>query len=435
MFGILASGLRTVFRRLAARGCLDDAALGEALRDMRVVLLEADVSLPVAKSFLSRVREKASGMRLARGVSPADQVARIVYEELVALLGSQDATPFPRCAPTVVMLVGLHGCGKTTTCVKLCKLVRTAGRDPLLLAADTRRAAAPEQLVQLAETVGVDVVVRPGLDPPDIAALGRELLAGHARRVVVVDTGGRLHVDEDLMGELQRMESLLEPSDTFLVADAMTGQDAVRIAREFGDRLRLTGVILTKMDGDARGGAALSMREATGTPVRFIGVGERPDDLEPFQARRVAGRILGFGDLATLAEKATVRVDPAEAARVQQAVRRGTFDLNDLLSQLRHMRKLGPAENLLALLPGADRVSGSAGARELARAEAIICSMTPMERRRPDMIDGSRRRRIARGSGTTVQEVNELLKQLQLFRNVAKKAGRKGLASLLGRLA
>ncbi len=424
-----------MFRRLAARGVLDDAALREALREMRVVLLEADVSLPVAKRFLLRVQEKASGVRLVRGASPADQVARVVYEELVGLLGTEGAPPFPRCTPTAVMLVGLHGCGKTTTCVKLCRIAQAAGREPLLLAADTRRAAAPEQLVQLAQAVGVEVVVRPGLEPTAVAACGRELLRGHPDRVLVVDTGGRLHVDGELMGELQDMESALQPSDTFLVADAMTGQDALRIAQEFGDRLRLTGVILTKMDGDARGGAALSMREVTGTPVRFVGVGERLDDIEPFHAGRVAGRILGLGDLATLAEKARAHVEVAEAARMEEAVRKGTFDLDDLLNQLQRMRNLGPAENLLALLPGGAHVPTASGARELTRAEAIIRSMTVVERRKPEIIDGSRRRRIARGSGTSVQEVNELLRQFQLFRKMARRAGRKGIQALLARLA
>lgn len=242
-------------------------------------------------------------------------------------------------------------------------------------------------------------------------------------------------MDDELMAELQAMESVLQPSDTFLVADAMTGQDAIKIAHEFGSRLRLTGVILTKMEGDARGGAALSMREVTGTPVRYVGIGERPDDLEPFHPGRVAGRILGLGDLATLAEKAASRVDVEEAARMEEAVRKGTFDLDDLLRQLRSMRKLGPAENLLALLPGAAPIAGAPGARELVRAEAIICSMTALERRKPDIVDGSRRRRIAHGSGTTVREVNELLKQFQLFRKIAKRTGRKGIRSLLGQLA
>jgi signal recognition particle subunit SRP54 len=432
MFGVLTEGLRKVFQRLASRGLLDQGTLRATLRDMRVVLLEADVSLPVARQFLSHIEERAAGMQLPRGASPADVVARLVHAELVDLLDSGETPAFPREAPTAIMLAGLHGCGKTTTCVKLCRLLQKAGKEPVLLAADTRRAAASEQLRQFADPVGVEVVVFPGLDPLAVAERGAGLLQGRPSRVVVADTGGRLHVDEELMTELEAIEQVLKPSDTFLVADAMTGQDAVRIAKEFRRRIGLTGVILTKMDGDARGGAALTMKEATGTPVRFVGVGEKPDDLEAFHPVRVATRILGMGDLAALAERASDEVDEREAARVGRALATGSFDLNDMLLQLRRLRRMGPLESIMALVPGSQMIADTEGTDGLRHAEAIICSMTSEERRRPDIIDGSRRRRIARGSGTSVQEVNQLLRQFGMFRKVLKKAGKKGLRSLIG---
>ncbi|HEY8552040.1 MAG TPA: signal recognition particle protein [Thermaerobacter sp.] len=436
----LAEKLQAVFRRLRGKGKLSEADVEAALREVRLALLEADVHYKVVKDFIGRVRERAVGQEVLESLTPAQQVIKIVHDELTRLMGGQHARLDLGGEPPVpVMLVGLQGSGKTTTAAKLARLLVRQGRQPLLVAADVYRPAAVEQLVTLGQQIQVPVYA-PGTDR-DPVEIAREGVADGRRRgrdVVILDTAGRLHVDDALMAELERIRQAVAPRETLLVVDAMTGQDAVNVAATFHQRLGIDGVILTKLDGDARGGAALSVRAVTGRPIKFVGLGERVDQLEPFHPERMASRILGMGDVLSLIEKAQAAFDAQQARRLERKLREQTFDLEDFLEQLRQVRKMGPLDQLLAMIPGlSGRLQGvTVDEGELRRIEAIIQSMTPEERRHPEIINASRRRRIARGSGTRVQDVNRLLKQFAETQRLMKqmagatRRGRRGLGNL-----
>ena len=436
----LAEKLQSVFKRLRGKGKLTEADVEAALREVRLALLEADVNFKVVKDFIARVRERAVGQEVLESLTPAQQVIKIVHDELTQLMGGQHARlDLGGELPAVVLLVGLQGSGKTTTAAKLARLLAKQGRQPLLVAADVYRPAAVEQLVTLGQQIQVPVYA-PGTDR-DPVEIAREGVADGRRRgrdVVILDTAGRLHVDDALMAELERIRQAVAPRETLLVVDAMTGQDAVNVAATFHQRLGIDGVILTKLDGDARGGAALSVRAVTGRPIKFVGLGERVDQLEPFHPERMASRILGMGDVLSLIEKAQAAFDAQQAQRLERKLREQTFDLEDFLEQLRQVRKMGPLDQLLAMIPGlGSRLKDvTVDERELRRIEAIIQSMTPEERRRPEIINASRRRRIALGSGTRVQDVNRLLKQFaetqRLMKQMAGAArrGRRGLGQL-----
>ncbi len=427
MFEGLQERFGDVFRRLRGEGKVTQDDLSAALREIRVGLLEADVHFRVVKDFLARVEAKAEGARVLESLSAAQQVVSIVRDELTETLGGEDAQELRLDGtPAVVLLCGLQGSGKTTSAGKLARRLVSRGRYPLLVAGDLQRAAAVEQLVQVGRQVDLPVLTPEAGE--DVVALGRRALKAareSGRDVVILDTAGRLHVDEALMSELERVAAAVSPDEILYVADAMTGQDAVRSAQEFARTLSLTGVLLTKLDGDARGGAALSVRDVAKVPIRYAGVGEKPEDLELFSPARMASRILGMGDVLALVEKAQQTVDAKEAQRLAERIGRNEFTLEDLRDQLRQVRKLGPLKGVLDMLPkagplrGLDKV-GEADDRRLVRVEAIINSMTPQERRRPQILAASRKRRIARGSGTSVQEINQLLKQYLQMKKMMK---------------
>jgi signal recognition particle subunit SRP54 len=439
MFDALTDKLQAAFRRLGGRGTITEKDLDEALREVRLALLEADVHFQVVRQFVQRVRERALGARVHRSLSPAQQVVDIVHQELKELLGGgHSRLEMARTPPTTVMLVGLKGSGKTTTAAKLALHLRRQGQRPLLVAADPYRVAAAEQLQALGRQLGIPVLAAgEGLSPGDLARHALASAQSQGATVVLVDTFGCLRLDEEEMDALRQMRQALSPTEVLLVADAMTGQEAVRAAETFHGALGLTGLVLTKLDGDARGGAALSVRAVTGVPVKFVGTGEKPDALEPFYPDRFAGRILGMGDVLTLIEKAKEQVSREEAEELAHRARRGDITLEDLLLQFQRVKKMGPIQQLLGLVPGFAAIKGQLPAealdeRYLKRAEAIILSMTPEERRRPEIIDGSRRRRIARGSGTTPAEVNRLLEQYwqvrRLMQTMARAQGRQVLS-------
>lgn len=418
LFFGLTEKLQEVFKKLRNKGKLTEEDVNAALREIRLALLEADVNYKVVKDFIARIKERAIGQEVIQSLSPAHQVVKIVRDELVSLMGGQSArlnlAPKP---PTVVMLVGLQGSGKTTTAAKLALSLKKQGRRPLLVAADVYRPAAVKQLQVLGEQIQVPVWSRPG-NPVEIAASALEEANHKGYDVVIIDTAGRLHINEELMQELEEIKARVKPHEVLLVVDAMTGQDAVTVAETFHQRLGLDGVVLTKLDGDTRGGAALSIRAVTGCPIKFVGVGEKLDMLEPFHPDRMADRILGMGDVLTLIEKAQSTIDAEQAAAMQKRLLSDDFNLEDFLEHLRQFRKMGPLEHILSLLPGFGGMKKlkeelQFDEKELIWAEAIINSMTPEERRHPEIIDGSRKRRIARGSGTTVQDVNRLLKQFE----------------------
>lgn len=426
-FENLTARLAETFRRLRGKGRLSEGDVDAALREVRVALLEADVNFRVAKDFIQRVRERAVGKDILESLTPAQQVIKVVHEELVGLLGGSQArlTQSGR-GPTVIMLCGLQGSGKTTTAGKLALHLKKQGRRPLLVACDVYRPAAVEQLQVVGETAGVPVFARGTAEPVETAGLAVEHARQHGHDPVLIDTAGRLHIDAELMGELQRMRQAVHPQEILLVVDAMTGQDAVSVAERFNADLGIDGVVLTKFDGDARGGAALSLRAVTGKPIKFVGTGEKLEGLEAFHPERAASRILGMGDVLTLIEKAEEAFDAKEAQKLQEKMRRASFDLEDFLSQMQQMRKMGPLGEVLKLLPGLP-AKGLAGLqvdeKQLKRVEAMIQSMTPEERRNPQVISGSRRRRIAAGSGTQVQEVNRLLKQFEMARQMMRQFG------------
>jgi signal recognition particle subunit SRP54 len=427
MFESLTDRLHGVFQKLVGRGRLSEQDVKDALREIRRVLLEADVNLDVARDFLRAVEARAVGTDILQSVTPGNQVVKIVHDELVALLGgpAQTGIQFPSNRAAVLLLAGLQGSGKTTSAAKLAKHWAGRGKRVLLTALDLQRPAAIDQLEVLATSIGVPIHLdREAKDPVALATAARRRADREGFDLLIADTAGRLHVDGPLMDEVARIHATLEPTETYLVLDGMTGQDAVQIAKTFTGRLRVSGFVLTKMDGDTRGGAAISLRAVAGAPIRWLGVGEKVDGLEAFHADRLASRILGMGDVLTLVERAQERLDHKKAADLEKKLRKDRFTLEDFLQQLQEMKKLGPLEEIVKMLPG---VRLPAGARvddgEMKRSEAIILSMTPLERERPKVINGSRRKRIARGSGTTVQDVNRLLRQFEQAQQMMKRLG------------
>jgi signal recognition particle subunit SRP54 len=439
MFDELSSKLSAALQKLTGRGVLTEDDVKDGLREVRRILLEADVSFDLTREFLERVQEKAVGITALKSVRPGQQLVKVVYDELVALLGEKQAPiAFASVPPTVVLLVGLQGSGKTTTAGKLARRLKLEQKAPFLIAADVYRPAAVDQLVTLGKQVEVGVHAEPGVT--DVAGIVKRGIAeaGKARaRTVLVDTAGRLQIDNDMMDELKALKAAIKPHEILLIADGMTGQDAVRIASGFHEALGITGVILTKMDGDARGGAALSIYGVTKAPIKFVGVGEKLDALEPFHPERMAGRILQQGDILSLVEKAQANVDAKEAERLaKKATSRKGLDLQDFLTAMRQMQKMGPIKNVLGMLPGVNMAALSAAQvddKRLTHVEAIVLSMTPKERADPDLINGSRRLRIAKGSGRTVQEVNQLLAQFKQMQKLMKSAGKPGVRLPFGK--
>jgi len=439
MFEALSEKLGKVFRGLGNRGKLTEKDIDEAMREVRLALLEADVNFRVVKDFIARVREKSLGAEVLQSLTPAQQIIKIVNQELITTLGEGGSrlSP-PQQPPGVLMMIGLQGSGKTTTAAKLALNLKQSGQRPLLVAADNRRPAAIEQLVALGKQIDIPVYSEsPASSSRDICAHGMERAKAVAASWVIVDTAGRLHIDEELMEELARLKKQLKPTEILLVADAMTGQDAVKVAEEFNSRMGLTGLVLTKMDGDARGGAALSIRWVTGVPIRYMGIGEKMDALEPFYPERIASRILGMGDMLTFIEKAEKSFDESKAQELVKKVKNATFDLEDFYAQLQSIKKMGPLQQLMEMMPGMSKMASKLpdGAQEehLKKVEAIICSMTPEERHNPTIIGGSRRKRIARGSGVQPHDVNQLLNQFQQMQKLMKmSAGGKLPKNIMG---
>ncbi|MBI1180928.1 MAG: signal recognition particle protein [Alphaproteobacteria bacterium] len=434
MFETLSGRLGDIFDKLRSRGVLNESDVGAAMREVRVALLEADVALPVVKDFVEKVRARAVGQEVLKSVTPGQMVVKIVNDELVAMLGGEGEELHLAAVPPVpIMMVGLQGSGKTTSTAKIAKRLAGKERKRVLMASlDTRRPAAQEQLKVLGEQAGVPTLpIIPGQMPLDIAKRAMEAGRLGGYDVVMLDTAGRLHVDEALMSELDSVKFSTMPAEILLVADALTGQDAVNVAKQFNDRLSVTGIVLTRMDGDGRGGAALSMRAVTGRPIKLVGVGEKLDEMESFHPSRVASRILGMGDVVSLVEKAQELVDEQDAEKLVKRLRKGQFTLVDYQKQLEQMRKMGGMSGVLGLLPGVGKLKKAlAGANidesMLVRQDAIIKSMTPRERENTKIIAASRKRRIAAGSGTSVQEVNKLLKQHQQMADMMKKMGKGG---------
>jgi len=426
MFEVLSDKLSAVFRKLSGKGKLSEKDIDDALRQIRLALLEADVNFKVVKDFTVRVRGRSLGAQVLQSLTPAQQIIKVVNEELIATLGGGEsrlvAAPHPL---SVSMLVGLQGCGKTTTAAKLALHLKHSGQRPLLVAADNRRPAAIEQLVTLGDQIDIPVYREAaGSRSKDVCVHALSQAKELAATWVIVDTAGRFHIDEPMMQELAEVKEELKPAEVLLVVDAMTGQDAVRMAEEFNSRLGLTGLILTKMDGDARGGAALSIRWVSGVPIKFIGIGEKVDAFEPFYPDRLASRILGMGDVLTFIEKAEKTFDERRVKELEKKVRTASFNLEDFLSQLREIKKIGPIAQLVEMLPGASqlarRLPEGMEEKQLKKVEAMILSMTLEERHNPNIIDGSRRRRIARGSGVTPQDVNQLLNQFRQMQKLMK---------------
>jgi signal recognition particle subunit SRP54 len=429
MFEDLTARLEQVFRNLRGIGKLSESNIREAMQDIRRVLLDADVSVQVVRDFLSRVEQKAIGQEVVKSVLPAQLIVKIVHDELVALLGEKESrlasSPSP---PTVYMMVGLQGSGKTTFCAKLARLIKTRGKRPLLVAADLQRPAAQDQLQVLGDSIGIPVFRGESVNPVVVC----EGALKQARKVsldpVIIDTAGRLHVDDDLMRELEQIRKLVKPVEILFIADGMTGQDAVNSARAFHDRLQFTGSVLTKMDGDTRGGAALSIRAVTGKPLKFMSVGEKLDAIEPFHPDRMAGRILGRGDIVSLVEKAQESYDEEQASRLESRLRRAEFTLTDFLEQLQQIKKMGSLHSLLGMIPGVGAQLKDVQVDEggFKHTEALILSMTPEERDHPDLLNARRRRRIAQGAGLTVQHVNRLIQQYQQMVAMMKKLRKAG---------
>lgn len=439
MFDTLSGRLGEVFARLKKRAVLSEADVSAALREVRIALLEADVALPVVKDFIFRVKQRAIGVEVLRAVSPGQQIIKIVHDELITMLGGEETSGFDLRAapPAIVLMVGLQGSGKTTSTAKTAKMLASKRRVRILMASlDTRRPAAMEQLAQLGRQIGIaTLAITPGQNAVAIARRAMNTARREGFDVVFLDTAGRQAIDEELMAEVIAVRDAVHPVETLLVADALTGQDAVNTAKIFNERAGLTGIVLTRIDGDSRGGAALSVRAATGCPIRLLGVGEKIDALEPFDARRIAGRILGMGDVVGLVERATEVVDRSETEAMAQKAAKGRFDLDDMATQLRNMRKIGGINEIVGMLPGMGNIGAAlngAGVDEsvFLRQESIILSMTRVERRRPEIIKASRKRRIANGSGTSVQEVNRLLKQFAQMQTMMKRMNRLGDAGL-----
>ena len=431
----LSDRLQEVFRKLRGKGKISEEDVKVAMREVRLALLEADVNYKVVKKFVATVSERAVGQEVLQSVTPGQQIVKIVHDEMSNLMGeSENKLLMASKPPTIFMVVGLQGAGKTTTVAKLGKSLIKLGRRPLLVAGDIYRPAAIKQLQVLGEQVGVPVFSQGLINPVDIAKGSLEFARINNRDVVIIDTAGRLHINEELMDELKQIKKSLEPQEILLVVDAMTGQDAVNVAESFNNELGLTGVILTKLDGDTRGGAALSVKAVTGCSIKMVGMGEKLDALETFHPERMASRILGMGDILTLVEKAQSSFDQKQAKEMERKIRQQEFTLEDFLEQMQQVRSMGPLEDLLGMIPGMGKqmkaMKGEINEKELGHVEAIIKSMTPEERRNPVILNGSRKKRIARGSGTKVQEVNRLLKQFEdsrkLMKQFADVGGKKG---------
>jgi signal recognition particle subunit SRP54 len=440
MFSQLGDKLQDIFKDLRGHGTISEANVDAALRQVRLALLEADVDFTVAKNFIARVREKALGEKVLRSITPGQQIVKIFYDELSILLGG-DAAPLNLGEPHRILIVGLNGSGKTTSSAKLARLLKKEGNAPRLIALDLQRPAAIEQLATLGKQIDVPVFTA-GPNEKDVlraakAAIGRDGSpqpsqdlgrpggASLPYKIDIFDTAGRQEIDEPLINELKSLKEFLQPQETLLVVDAATGQQAVSIATHFNDALNITGIILTKLDGDARGGAALSMREVTQRPIKFAGTGEKLDQFEAFVPERLAGRILGMGDVVSLVERAAEAVYLADAERLEKKLRSASFDFNDFLAQFKMMKRMGPLENILGMLPGMSNVQGlSVDEKQVARTEAIVLSMTAEERARPEILNARRRQRIARGSGTTVTQVNDLLRRFDTMRKMMKSGGK-----------
>ncbi len=450
MFESLSQRLDSVFDRLRGKGKVTEKDVADAMREVRQALLEADVNFKLVKQFVARVQERAIGAEVLESLSPAQQVISIVYDELVKMLGGEDGAnaskiTFAGAPPTIILMVGLQGSGKTTHTAKLAQYFRKNGQKPGMVAADMQRPAAVEQLKQLGRQLDIPVYREPaGAKPVDIAQRSVRWAREQAITMLIIDTAGRLHIDEDLMREVATIRERVHPQESLLVVDAMTGQDAVRVADEFNKSVGLTGLILTKMDGDARGGAALSVREVTGVPIKFMGTGEKTDALEPFYPDRLATRILGMGDVLSLIEKAREQIDEKDAVKMQKKMANASFDLDDFLNQMRQVKKMGPLTQLLEMIPGMGKALSDPAVKEalegdqMKHTEAIILSMTMEERHNPDLINASRKKRIARGSGMTVQDINQLLASFKQSQKMMKQmmgmqkamGGRKGMRGL-----
>lgn len=432
----LSDKLGQVFKKLRSRGKLTEADVREAMREVRLALLEADVSYKVVKDFVGRVSERAVGEEVLSSLTPAQQVVKIVNEELISLMGNGNSRlNFASKPPTVIMMCGLQGSGKTTHSAKLAKMLRKEGRHPLLVACDIYRPAAIDQLCVVGGQAEVKVFEMGQTDPVEIAKQALRFAKDNNHDVVILDTAGRLHIDEKLMDELKNIKAETDPNEIMLVVDAMTGQDAVNVAKSFDEAIGITGVLMSKLDSDTRGGAALSVLSVTGKPIKFVGTGEKLDDFELFHPERMASRILGMGDVLTLIEKAEDLYSKQEAEKLTQRLTQNQFDMNDLLEQFRQIKKMGDLRKLVAMVPGVGNKADELDIddKAMGRVEAIITSMTPAERAKPSIINPSRKRRIAKGSGTEVQDVNRLLKQFEQMQDIMKKFGKGGGKGLFGR--
>ena len=438
MFGNLTEKLANAFKKFRNKGKLTEADVKEGMREVKLALLEADVNFKVVKNFVQSVTERAVGTEVLESLLPAQQIVKIVNEELIALMGGEtpkiNISPKP---PTVIMMVGLQGAGKTTHAGKIANMYKQKSKNPLLVACDVYRPAAVDQLKIVGETIGIPVFsMGTKISPVEIAKAGVEHAKKNGHDMVIVDTAGRLHIDEELMAELVNIKSSVQPSEILLVVDAMTGQDAVNVAKSFNDLLDITGVVLTKMDGDTRGGAALSVKYITGKPIKFIGTGEKLEAIELFHPDRMASRILGMGDILSLIEKAEAAYDEKNAREMERKMREQTFSLEDFLDQLRQLKKMGNLDQILAMMPGVNAGSlknAEIDEKQMARIEAMILSMTPEERLKPEIINGARRKRIAKGSGCTVEDLNKLLKQFEQMKKMMKQLTGKNARKMFGR--
>ena len=438
MFGNLTEKLSNAFKKFRNKGKLTEADVKEGMREVKLALLEADVNFKVVKNFVQSVTERAVGAEVLESLLPAQQIVKIVNEELISLMGGEtpkiNINPKP---PTVIMMVGLQGAGKTTHAGKIANMYKQKSKNPLLVACDVYRPAAVDQLKIVGETIGIPVFsMGTKISPVEIAKAGVEHAKKNGHDMVIVDTAGRLHIDEELMAELVKIKSSVEPSEILLVVDAMTGQDAVNVAKSFNDLLDITGVVLTKMDGDTRGGAALSVKYITGKPIKFIGTGEKLDAIELFHPDRMASRILGMGDILSLIEKAEAAYDEKNAREMERKMREQTFSLEDFLEQMRQLKKMGNLDQILAMMPGVNAgalKNAEIDEKQMARIEAMILSMTPEERLKPEIINGSRRKRIAKGSGCSVEDLNRLLKQFDQMKKMMKQFTGKNARKMFGR--